>query len=130
MFAAIGIVMALLESKSSGQGQFVDVGMVDGVLATCERIVNQYSYTGLVPRPEGNRHPLLCPSGVVAAADGWLTLSDPTDELWRKLATLLASPDHGNDARYATVAERLKSQDEAYQTIEAFPQPKTKSETG
>src|SRR3546814_16645923 len=55
MFAAIGIVMALLESKSSGQGQFVDVGMVDGVLATCERIVKHYSYTGLVPRPEGNR---------------------------------------------------------------------------
>lgn len=128
MFAVIGIVMALLESKTSGRGQFVDVGMVDGVLATCERIVNQYSYTGLVPRPEGNRHPLLCPYGVVAAADGWLTLSAPTDEFWRKLAALIERPELGDDARYATVAERLKRQDEVYQAIEAFTQTKTKSE--
>src|SRR3546814_6289493 len=44
LFAAIGIVMALLESKSSGPGQLVDVGLLDGVLATCERNANQYSY--------------------------------------------------------------------------------------
>src|SRR3546814_8998253 len=74
----------------------------------------------------GNRHPLLCPYGVVAAADGWLTLSAPTDEFWRKLATLIERPELGNDARYATVAERLKRQDEVYQAIEAFPQTKTK----
>src|SRR3546814_11005538 len=102
--------------------------MVDGVLATCERIVNQYSYTGLVPRPEGNRHPLLCPYGVVAAADGWLTLSAPTDEFWRKLATLIERPEPGNDARYATVADRLKRQDEVYQAIEAFTQTKNQYE--
>src|SRR3546814_11866158 len=57
-----------------------------------------------------------------------MTMSAPTDEFWRKLATLIERPELGNDARYATVAERLKRQDEVYQAIEAFTQTKTKSE--
>lgn len=128
MYAVIGIVMALLEAKRSGLGQFVDVGMVDCVLATCERIVNQYTYTGRIPRPEGNRHPLLCPYGVVRAADGWLTLSAPTDDFWRKLATLVERPELGSDQRYATNAERLQRQEEVYESIEAFTRTKTKAE--
>src|SRR5690606_36151592 len=45
LFAVIGIVMALMKARQSGAGQFVDVSMVDCVLATSERIVNQYSYS-------------------------------------------------------------------------------------
>ena len=128
LYAVVGIVMALLEARRSGLGQFVDVGMVDCVLATCERIVNQYSYTGRVPRPEGNRHPLLCPYGVVRAADGWLTLSAPTDDFWRKLASLIERPDLASDPRYATNDERLQRQDAVYQAIEAFTRTRTKAE--
>lgn len=128
LYAAVGIVMALLEARRSGLGQFVDVGMVDCVLATCERIVNQYSYTGRVPRPEGNRHPLLCPYGVVRAADGWLTLSAPTDDFWRKLALLIERPDLASDPLFATNDERLRRQDAVYQAIEVFTRTKTKSE--
>ncbi|ARR55172.1 CoA transferase [Rhizorhabdus wittichii DC-6] len=128
LYAVVGIVMALLEARRSGLGQFVDVGMVDCVLATCERIVNQYSYTGRVPRPEGNRHPLLCPYGVVRAADGWLTLSAPTDDFWRKLASLIERPDLASDPRYATNDERLQRQDAVYQAIEAFTRIRTKAE--
>jgi crotonobetainyl-CoA:carnitine CoA-transferase CaiB-like acyl-CoA transferase len=128
LFAVTGILMALFEARRSGLGQFVDVGMVDCVLATCERIVNQYTYTGRVPRPEGNRHPLLCPYGVVRASDGWLTLSAPTDEFWRKLAMLIERPDLAGDPHYATNAERLKHQDEVYGVIESFTQTRTKAE--
>lgn len=128
MYAVIGIVMALLEAQRSGLGQFVDVGMVDCVLATCERIVNQYTYTGRIPRPEGNRHPLLCPYGMVRAADGWLTLSAPTDDFWRKLAALVERPELASDPRYATNAERLQRQDEVYEAIESFTRTKTKAE--
>jgi crotonobetainyl-CoA:carnitine CoA-transferase CaiB-like acyl-CoA transferase len=128
MFATIGIVMALMEARRSGIGQFVDVSMVDCVLATCERIINQYTYTGRIPRPEGNRHPLLCPYGVVRASDGWLTLSAPTNEFWRKLVTLIEQPELADDPHYATNEERLNRQDEVYRLIEAFTQTKTKAE--
>ncbi len=56
---------AVYRANKTGEGQFVDVAMYDAVLAFCERIVYQYSYTGDVPGPEGNAHPLLCPFGSV-----------------------------------------------------------------
>ncbi|MHA4837747.1 CaiB/BaiF CoA transferase family protein [Sphingopyxis sp. MSC1_008] len=128
LFAVIGIVMALMNARQLGAGQFVDVSMVDCVLATSERIVNQYSYTGRVPCPEGNRHPLLCPYGVVRAADGWLTLSAPTDAFWRKLLTLIARHDLVDDARYSANEARLARQDEVYAVVEDFTRTKTKAE--
>ncbi|WP_166942126.1 CaiB/BaiF CoA transferase family protein [Sphingopyxis panaciterrae] len=128
LFAVIGIVMALMNARQSGAGQFVDVSMVDCVLATSERIINQYSYTGRIPCPEGNRHPLLCPYGVVRAADGWLTLSAPTDAFWRKLLTLIARHDLVDDARYAANEARLARQDEVYALVEEFTRTKTKAE--
>lgn len=128
LFAVIGIVMALMNARQSGAGQFVDVSMVDCVLATSERIVNQYSYTGRIPCPEGNRHPLLCPYGVVRAADGWLTLSAPTDAFWRKLLTLIARHDLVDDARYSANEARLARQDEVYAVVEDFTRTKTKAE--
>lgn len=128
LYAVIGILMAMMKARQSGLGQFVDVSMVDCVLATSERIVNQYSYTGRVPRPEGNRHPLLCPYGVVRAVDGWLTLSAPTDDFWRKFLKLIERHDLLDDARYATNQERLKRQDEVYLIVETFTRTKTKAE--
>ena len=128
LFAVIGIVMALMKARQSGAGQFVDVSMVDCVLATSERIVNQYSYTGRIPCPEGNRHPLLCPYGVVRAADGWLTLSAPTDAFWRKLLTLIGRHDLVDDARYAANEARLARQDEVYALVEEFTRTKTKAD--
>ena len=128
LYAVIGILMAMMTARQTGLGQFVDVGMVDCVLATSERIINQYSYTGRVPRPEGNRHPLLCPYGVVRAADGWLTLSAPTDDFWRKLLILIERPDLESDSRYATNQGRLTCQDDIYAIVEAFTGTKTKAE--
>ncbi|WP_410054175.1 CoA transferase [Cupriavidus sp. BIC8F] len=64
-----------MSERVTGEGQFVDVAMSDAVLAMCERIVYQTSYTGTVPAPEGNRHPLLCPFGVFRARDGYVSIA-------------------------------------------------------
>ena len=64
--------------------------MTDAVLAMCERIVYQTSYTGTVPTPEGNRHPLLCPFGVFRARDGYVSIACATDAFWEKLAIAIA----------------------------------------
>jgi len=128
LYAAIGILMALMKARETGIGQFVDVGMVDCVLAASERIINQYSYSGRVPRPEGNRHPLLCPYGVVRAADGWLTLGAPTHDFWRRLLALIGRDDLIDDPRYAANDARLERQDEVYAIVEAFTATRTKAE--
>ena len=76
---AVGIVSAILRAHKTGRGQFVDVGMVDAILSMCERIVHQHSFTGGVPVPEGNHHPLLCPFGMFPAKDGYVTIAAHAD---------------------------------------------------
>jgi crotonobetainyl-CoA:carnitine CoA-transferase CaiB-like acyl-CoA transferase len=127
-YTAFGIVAALLEARQSGLGQFVDVGMVDSILATCERLVNQHTYTGKVPGPEGNRHPLLCPFGLLRAADGWVALGAPTGDFWFKLCAIINRPELAEDPLFATNAARLERRAEVYDIVEAFTSTRTKAD--
>jgi len=87
--AAYGVVCAILRAGETGEGQYVDVSMVDAVLSICERIVHQRAFHGLNPRPEGNRHPLLAPFGMMKARDGWVTIAAHTDEFWKNDVDIL-----------------------------------------
>jgi crotonobetainyl-CoA:carnitine CoA-transferase CaiB-like acyl-CoA transferase len=127
-FAVTGILAALLRAKTKGQGQFVDVSMVDVMLALCERIVHQYSFAGHVPRPEGNQHPILTPFGLVKARDGFVSIAAPTDEWWKKLCHLIGREDLLADETLATNELRTRNKDRVYSAIEAFTIAHTKRE--
>jgi crotonobetainyl-CoA:carnitine CoA-transferase CaiB-like acyl-CoA transferase len=126
--AAVGIVSAILRAHKTGQGQLVDVAMVDAILSMCERIVHQHSYTGAVPGPEGNHHPLLCPFGMFPATDGHVTLAAPTDAHWPILCRLIGRPEMGADLRFATVQGRRANQAEIIQAVSEFTRRHTKHE--
>jgi formyl-CoA transferase len=91
MFLAYAIAAACWHVQRTGQGQFVDVAMVDAVLAVCERLVYQYSGAGVNSHPDGNGHPILCPFGIFPAKDGHVSLGVPNDRLMGK-AHLLDDP--------------------------------------
>ena len=61
---ALGIVSAIYRAKQTGEGQFVDVAMYDAILAICENLVYQYSFSGRVLEPKGTGHAALCPFDV------------------------------------------------------------------
>ncbi|MBU4002066.1 MAG: CoA transferase, partial [Proteobacteria bacterium] len=61
MFAAIGIQAALLGREKTGEGQWVDVSMLDSQVALCENAIVRYFATGEIPKPQGSRHPLSTP---------------------------------------------------------------------
>lgn len=120
LMLCIGILAAVHRMKETGQGQFVDVAMTDAVLAMCERIVYQTSYTGTVPGPEGNRHPLLCPFGLFRARDGYVSIACATDALWEKLAAAIGRPGMGTDPAFATNAARVANAQQVVDAIESF----------
>jgi crotonobetainyl-CoA:carnitine CoA-transferase CaiB-like acyl-CoA transferase len=109
---AFGIVSAVRHAERTGEGQFVDVGMYDGILALCERIVYQHAYTGQVPRPQGNTHPLLVPFDIFPTRDGWVTIAAPRDQQWAELARIIGRAElaehpefKANNARISRAAE-------------------------
>ncbi|AQV93562.1 CoA transferase [Cupriavidus necator] len=128
LMLCIGILAAVHRARETGEGQFVDVAMTDAVLAMCERIVYQTSYTGTVPAPEGNRHPLLCPFGLFRARDGHVSIACATDAFWAKLAHAIGRPDMATDEDFATNAARVRNAQQVIDAIEAFSKVRSKEE--
>jgi crotonobetainyl-CoA:carnitine CoA-transferase CaiB-like acyl-CoA transferase len=112
VFLALGIVSAVVHARRTGEGQFVDVAMYDAMLAITERIVYQHSYTGEVPKPHGNGHPLLSPFDIFATADGWIAVAAPADQYWAILAAEIGRPELATDERYTTNAARARHGDD------------------
>jgi crotonobetainyl-CoA:carnitine CoA-transferase CaiB-like acyl-CoA transferase len=109
LMLCIGLLAAVHRARESGEGQFVDVAMTDCVLAVCERIVCQTSYTGVVPTPECNRDPLICPFGLFRASDGYVFIACPHNDFWQKLATAIDRPELIKDEAFATNAARVRN---------------------
>jgi crotonobetainyl-CoA:carnitine CoA-transferase CaiB-like acyl-CoA transferase len=125
---AVGITSALLHAERTGEGQYVDVAMYDGILALCERIVYQHSYTGEIPTPRGNIQPNLCPFGVFPASDGHVTIAAPTNNHWRKLCEIIGRPQFGLDERYKNNLVRVANRDDVQAFLSDWTSKRTKTE--
>ena len=123
-----GIVCAVLRAQKTNRGQYVDVSMVDSVLAFCERILHQHSYQGIVPAPEGNRHPLVAPFGILPAKDGLVAVAATKDGMWKTLCEQMGRSDLLIDPRLSTFDARSKNHAYVYEVVSAFTLQHTKSE--
>jgi crotonobetainyl-CoA:carnitine CoA-transferase CaiB-like acyl-CoA transferase len=128
MFLAFGVVSAVHHARNTGQGQYVDVSMLDGVLSLCERIVFQYTYEGAVGRPEGNKHPYLCPFGVFPAKDGCVTIAAPRQAFFERLCERLDVPELASDPRFSSDTQRVRNQKELVPLLDRITERFTKAE--
>ena len=128
LYAALGLVSAVLHARETGEGQFLDVGMIDAVLGVCERIVHQHSFGHQVPGPEGNHHPFLLPFGVYPAADGFVALACPGDAFFRGLLAALGAPQLLEDDRFATPKARAANRALVIEQLSGLTSRLTKAE--
>jgi crotonobetainyl-CoA:carnitine CoA-transferase CaiB-like acyl-CoA transferase len=128
LYAALGVVSAVLNARETGQGQFLDVAMTDAVLGVCERIVHQHSFGHVVPGPEGNHHPFLLPFGVYPAADGFVALACPGDNFFRPLLQALGAPQLLDDERFATPKARAQNREAVIAQLSMLTGALTKAE--
>lgn len=104
---ALGVTAGILHAQRTGEGQFLDVAMYDGVLALCEAVVYRYSYTGQVSAPTGNGHAALAPFDVFPTADGACAIAAPTEKHWQMLCRVIERPDLVDDDRTRTNRSRV-----------------------
>lgn len=107
MFAAQGILAALVARGTSGRGQLVDVGMLDATAALLTYQAGNYFSTGETPGRLGNRHPTIAPYETFATADGDLALAVGNDALWQAFCRAAELDDLAADSRFETNALRL-----------------------
>ena len=119
LYAVIGTQAALLRRARTGQGERVDVSMLDCQVALLENPVARLEAQGSVPGPIGTRHPSMAPFDVFAAQDGWFVIAVGSDALFARLCALLDLPQLAADARFADNALRCEHQAELKAALEA-----------
>ncbi len=112
LFTAIGILLALHHREKTGEGQKVDVSMLDCQVAILENAIARYLTSGLVPQPLGNRHPSITPFESFRAKDGFLIIAIGNDKLWEKFCNLIERADLLEDARFCNNPNRTQNQKE------------------
>ena len=125
---AFGILAASRHAERTGEGQFIDVAMYDAILALCERIVYQHGYTGAIPLPSGNKHPMAAPFSIYPVKDGSVAIACPFDSQWRKLAALIGQPELVDDPRFVDIQSRIDNVVALTDIINAWTNQFTKAE--
>ena len=101
--AAMAICGAL---NAKERGAFIDVSMLEAVLATMGWVVSNYLVGGVVPQANGNENPTSAPSGTFQCADGLINIAANKDEQWVTLATHLGRTDLLDATEFATREDR------------------------
>ncbi len=109
LFGAVGILAALQRASRTGEGQQIDISMLDCQVALLENALARYAVSGEVPQPLGSRHPAITPFQFFAVSDGHIVLAAGNDGLWRKLCTALDLLDLIEDSRFADNALRTEN---------------------
>jgi len=126
--AAFATMVAAWEARASGMGQYVDVGMIDSLIALNQTITTAYSVTGAIPRPAGSRYPQIVPFGRIAVKDGWAVLAVPPGRNWEMFCETIGRKELISDPRFSTAEARVTNTHEVYEAVEEFTRRHTKSE--
>ncbi|MEO8159655.1 MAG: CaiB/BaiF CoA-transferase family protein, partial [Betaproteobacteria bacterium] len=108
-YAVIGILAALLHRRQSGEGQHIDIGLLDVGVASMANIGSAYLGAGVVSKRNGGVHPSVMPSQVFACSDGYVIVAAANDAQFRKLCEAAGRPEIARDERFATNSARVRN---------------------
>ncbi|MCH7608290.1 MAG: CoA transferase [Chloroflexi bacterium] len=130
LFAAIAIQAALLERERSGEGQYIDVSMLDCQVAIMENAFMRYFSLGEVPGRIGTRHPSSTPFQAFETADGHVVVAimGGSTEQWPLFCAAIDHVELIDDDRYATGWDRTERREELIPIIEEAMRLKTTAE--
>jgi len=106
LFGAIGILSALHKRKETGQGQKIDVAMLDGQVSILENATARYAATGEIPTPLGSRHPSITPFEAFKTKDDWIILAVGNDKLWKAFCKAVNKEEWLDEHDFATNDKR------------------------
>ncbi|MGI9369305.1 MAG: CaiB/BaiF CoA transferase family protein [Ruegeria sp.] len=111
MYASVGILAALRHRDLTGEGQQVDIALVDAQIAWLINEGVNYLTSGDVPERRGNGHPNIVPYDVYETADSHVILAVGNDRQFQRFCAFLGHEELSNDPRFATNPARLKNRD-------------------
>jgi crotonobetainyl-CoA:carnitine CoA-transferase CaiB-like acyl-CoA transferase len=112
MYAASAILAALYRREHTGQGEYIDLALLDAQVATLANQGMNYLIGGTAPKRFGNGHPNIVPYQAFATADGHVILAVGNDEQYARFCAVAGRPELASDSKYVTIAQRNAHRDE------------------
>ena len=109
LYCAQGITAALLARERSGEGQRVDIGMLDTTAALLTYQAANWFTTGKTPQRQGNRHATIAPYETFTTADGEIVIAVGNDDIWKRCCPAAGLPELADDPRFATNKDRMEN---------------------
>ncbi len=126
--AAFAIAAALFRRERSGQGEFIDVSMLEATLVTMGWAVSNWLIAGVIPEPMGNENITASPSGTFKTAASLLNIAANKQEQFEKLCDLIGRKELASDPRYASREARKRRRYELKADLESALQGKSAKE--
>lgn len=118
IFAAQGILVALLEREASGRGQWLHTSLLESMVYMMDFQTSRYLVDGEVASQAGNFHPTSIPTGVYKARDGYLNIAVFGSKIWERFCHILGAPEWITDPRYHDKPARSVNRDALNAEIE------------
>jgi crotonobetainyl-CoA:carnitine CoA-transferase CaiB-like acyl-CoA transferase len=120
LFALSSILAAVRHSERTGEGQSIDVALLDTQIVALVNVASNYLVSGQAPQRHGNQHPNIVPYQTFRAADGEFIVAVGNDRQFAQLCALLDRPDLKDDPRYSTNPARVQNRDSLIPTLQAI----------
>jgi glutaryl-CoA transferase len=128
MYASSAILAALHHRDKTGQGQYIDLSLLDTQVAWLANVGLNYLTSGSVPQRVGNEHPNIVPYNVMPAADGHVILAVGNDNQFAKFCDFAGEPALTQDPRFATNEQRVMNRRALYDRLDEVMRRKTQGE--
>lgn len=107
-----GVLAALLHRGRTGQGQKVEINLLDAAMSLQQTTLTEFLISGAQAPPTGNSSPFACPVSVFATRDGNISISAFNQKFWRSLCRALELEELLDDPRFADAAQRMAHREE------------------
>lgn len=117
MYAAIAVLAAIARRNETGDGEYIDIGMLDVQASYLANQAMNYLVSGRTPQRTGNAHPNIQPQDVFRVADGHIVLVVGNDGQFEKFCDVLGMPELAHEERFARNSGRVRNRAELNEII-------------
>ncbi len=128
LFAATAILAALHHRERTGEGQYIDIALLDAQVGWLANVAQNYLVSGEVPKRYGNAHPNIVPYEVFPTADGYIAVGIGNDRQYRRFCELTGRMDLWEDGRFQTNPGRVEHRDELIPRLRELFRTRTTAE--
>ncbi|MCT9116327.1 CoA transferase [Cupriavidus gilardii] len=127
-YATIAVLAALAHRDRTGEGQYIDMALLDVQVAMLANMNTNYLANGVAPKRWGNAHPNIVPYQTFQAADGWIIVAVGNDGQFRKFVEAGGRPELSADPRFATNPQRVANRDTLVPMLAEMVRPRTRAQ--